>query len=112
MQERYPNIQVFYSTKRQVHSATDNELIGTLWYKGAYYTSKCHRLQPIVDRVGAGDAFAGGVLHGILAAYDPQTCIDFATAASALKHTVHGDCNQFSQKEVLAFWQRLRKINR
>ncbi len=67
MQERYPNIQVFYSTKRQVHSATDNELIGTLWYKGAYYTSKCHRLQPIVDRVGAGDAFAGGVLHGILA---------------------------------------------
>ena len=37
MQERYPNIQVFYSTKRQVHSATDNELIGTLWYKGAYY---------------------------------------------------------------------------
>ncbi|NSQ93139.1 sugar kinase [Enterococcus faecalis] len=103
MQERYPNIQVFYSTKRQVHSATDNELIGTLWYKGAYYTSKCHRLQPIVDRVGAGDAFAGGVLHGILATYDPQTCIDFATAASALKHTVHGDCNQFSQKEVLAF---------
>ena len=77
--------------------------------QGAYYTSKCHRLQPIVDRVGAGDAFAGGVLHGILGAYDPQTCIDFATAASALKHTVHGDCNQFSQKEVLAFWQRLRK---
>ena len=112
MQERYPNIQVFYSTKRQVHSATDNELIGTLWYKGAYYTSKCHRLQPIVDRVGAGDAFAGGVLHGILAAYDPQTCIDFATAASALKHTVHGDCNQFSQRSPCFLATGSGKINR
>ena len=47
-----------------------------------------------------------------ISAYDPQTCIDFATAASALKHTVHGDCNQFSQKEVLAFWQRAQEINR
>ena len=69
---------------------------------------KCHRLQPIVDRVGAGDAFAGGVLHGILAAYDPQTCIDFATAAGALKHTVHGDCNQFSQRSP-CFWQRAQE---
>ena len=56
-----------------------------------------------MDRVGGGDAFAGGVLHGILSNMSPQEIIDFATAASALKHTIHGDCNQFSQEEVAQF---------
>ena len=49
------------------------------------------------------------VSHGVSSCYDPQTCIDFATAATALKHTVHGDCNQFSQKEILLFWQRAQE---
>ncbi len=66
MQEKYPNIQVFYSTKRKVHSASDNELQGTLWMNHGYVESQVHRITPIVDRVGGGDAFAGGVLHGIL----------------------------------------------
>lgn len=68
-----------------------------------YVESQVHRITPIVDRVGGGDAFAGGVLHGILSNMSPQEIIDFATAASALKHTIHGDCNQFSQEEVAQF---------
>lgn len=103
MQKKYPNISVFYSTKRKVHSASANDLIGTLWAEGKYYESQCHLIDPIVDRVGGGDAFAGGVLHGLLNKEDYQKVIDFATAASALKHTVHGDCNQFSQQEVESF---------
>lgn len=66
MQEKFPNIQVFYSTKRTVHSASENELKGTLWMNHEYVESQVHRITPIVDRVGGGDAFAGGVLHGIL----------------------------------------------
>lgn len=103
MQKKYPNISVFYSTKRKVHSASANELIGTLWSDGHYYESQCHLIDPIIDRVGGGDAFAGGVLHGLLNKADHQKVINFATAASALKHTVHGDCNQFSQEEVESF---------
>lgn len=103
MQEKFPNIQVFYSTKRTVHSASENELKGTLWMNHEYVESQVHRITPIVDRVGGGDAFAGGVLHGILSNMSPQEIIDFATAASALKHTIHGDCNQFSQEEVAQF---------
>ncbi len=86
MQERYPNIQVFYSTKRQVHSATDNELIRER------YGTKVRIIRPNVidyNRLLTVSVpvmrLLVGFLHGILVAYDPQTCIDFATAASALK---------------------------
>lgn len=103
MRASYPNISVFYATKRTVHSASVNELTGTLWKEGQYYESQCHLIDPIVDRVGGGDAFAGGILHGLLTKQAPQKIIAFATAASALKHTVHGDCNQFSQQEVEGF---------
>lgn len=103
MQQRFPNITVFYSTKRQVLSASVNHLTGTLWLGEQYYESQTHEISPVVDRVGGGDAFAGGVLHGLLTAAEPQALIDFATAASALKHTVHGDCNQFSRREVASF---------
>lgn len=103
MHHRYPNITVFYSTKRKIHSASANQLTGTLWMNHTYYESQCHEINPIVDRVGGGDAFAGGVLHGLLSNRTPQEIVNFATAASALKHTIHGDCNQFTQEEVQAF---------
>lgn len=103
IQEAFPNIQMFYSTKREVLSASANELTGTLWMNNHYYESQTHVIAPIVDRVGGGDAFSGGILHGVLSAMSPQAVIDFATAASALKHTVHGDCNQFSETEVASF---------
>lgn len=103
MNQRYPNIELFYSTKREVLSASANTLMGTLWHNGQYAASQEHRIDPIVDRVGGGDAFCAGVLHGILSGYSSQETIDFATAASALKHTIHGDCNQFTEAEVAEF---------
>lgn len=113
IQEKFPNLSIIYSTERFVHSSSDNELVGTLWMHHKYYESKCHRITPIVDRVGGGDAFAGGILHGILQKEKPQKMIDFATAASALKHTVYGDCNQFNQQEVGEFLTSdSRRINR
>lgn len=103
IQKRFPNISILYSTKRKVFSASSNELTGILWVDRTYYESQVHLINPIVDRVGGGDAFSGGVLHGVLVQNTPQEMINFATAASALKHTIHGDCNQFSQSEVESF---------
>ncbi|MEI5993823.1 sugar kinase [Candidatus Enterococcus mansonii] len=103
MQRMFPNVRGFYATKREVYSASVNHLVGTLWLDGQYYESAVHEIDPIVDRVGGGDAFAGGILHGLLEQLPPQKIVNFATAASALKHTVYGDCNQFNTKEVEAF---------
>jgi 2-dehydro-3-deoxygluconokinase len=103
IQKRFLNISILYSTKREVLSASSNKLVGTLWIDQIYYESQVHFMHPIVDRVGGGDAFSGGFLHGILVQKTPQEIINFATAASALKHTVHGDCNQFSESEVEGF---------
>ncbi|MER2079741.1 sugar kinase [Psychrobacillus psychrotolerans] len=113
MQKLFPNIEVFYSTKRIIHSATENDLTGNLWIDKKYYESDCHNINPIIDRIGGGDAFSGGILHGLLCQNDPQTIINFAAAASALKHTVQGDCNQFSVSEVNSFLETgSGKINR
>lgn len=103
IQRLFPTISVLYSTKRRVRSASANDLVGTLWMNQKYYESNCHEINPIVDRVGGGDAFTGGILHGILQQQEPQAMVDFATAASAMKHTVQGDCNPFSQQEVADF---------
>ncbi|MFP5105307.1 sugar kinase [Neobacillus sp. C211] len=103
IKELYPNIQYLSSTFRDVHSASSNVLQGTLFVDGNLYVSKKHTIHPIVDRVGGGDAFAAGILYGLLETLSPQTSVSFATAASALKHTVHGDCNTFTIEEILQF---------
>lgn len=103
IQKRYPNIQVLYATKREVLSANFNKITGAYWQNGQYYESKKYEIRSIVDRIGGGDAFSGGVLHGIIEHKTPQEIIDFATAAAVLKHTIYGDCNQFSEQEVHEF---------
>jgi len=103
IQEMYPGITYMSSTFRQVISASANTLQGNLYTNGVLYHSKVHHIEPIVDRVGGGDAFAAGILHGIIEGQTPEKTVSFATAASALKHTVHGDCNVFSVEEVEGF---------
>lgn len=105
MHHLYPNIKIFYATKRTVYSASNNDLAGTLWLDGEYVESQVHHINPVIDRVGGGDAFSGGILHGLLTKKAPQDIIDFATAASALEHTLYGDDNQFSENEVYAYLQ-------
>jgi 2-dehydro-3-deoxygluconokinase len=113
MHEKFSNIEVFYSTKREVYSATSNSLQGTLWKDGKTYVSKVHKLEPIIDRVGGGDAFSAGILHGLLTNADLNYTVSFATAYSSLKHTVFGDCNPFTVKEVENLMENgTAKINR
>jgi 2-dehydro-3-deoxygluconokinase len=103
IQEMYPNIKYFSSTFRNVISASTNTLQGNLYVEGKLFQSRVHHIDHIVDRVGGGDAFAAGILDGILKEETPHQIVSFATAASALKHTVHGDCNIFSKEEIHTF---------
>jgi 2-dehydro-3-deoxygluconokinase len=99
----YPNIEYICSTFRTVISASSNKLQGNLFVNGTLYQSPVHSIDPIVERIGGGDAFAAGILAGILDGLEPERNISFATAASALKHTIHGDCSLFSKDEVFLF---------
>ena len=55
-----------------------------------------------MDRVGGGDAFSGGLIYGLLSGMSCQDTVEFAAAASCLKHSIHGDFNQVSREEVMA----------
>lgn len=113
MQKLYPNIQVIYSTNRTILSAKHNRLQGTIYAQNQYYKSEVIDIPDIIDRVGGGDAYSAGILHGLLSGYSAQETVNFATAASALKHMVYGDCNQFTLAEVQAYLENgSSKINR
>lgn len=85
---------------RESHSATHNGWSALLYTDGKFFQSKHYEINPIIDRVGGGDSFAAGLIYGLLH-LDPQQAIDFAVAASALKHTIPGDLNHESLKEVM-----------
>ncbi len=92
------------SSLRVSHSASDNGWSACI-YNGEtkeFYHSKEYRISPIVDRVGGGDSFAGGVITGFLDGKDFKAALEFGVAASALKHTIPGDFNLVSRKEVEA----------
>ncbi len=104
VQAKYPNIKVLYSTKRNVFSTNHNELQGFfVGEDGVFVESKLYDINPIIDRVGGGDAFAAGNLNGVLKGWDSQQIVDFGTASSVLKHTVFGDWNPFNEDEVFEF---------
>ena len=88
------------TTLRESYSASHNGWKAMLYDGKNFYLSKHYDIEPIVDRVGAGDSFSAGLIHGLLAYEDKQQAIEFATAASALKHTIPGDFNQVSIQEV------------
>ncbi len=90
------------TTLRESISASANRWAGMLFDGSRHYLSRQYLIDPIVDRVGGGDAFAGGVIYGLLSELGPQHCVEFAAAASCLKHTVVGDFNLASASEVAA----------
>ncbi len=87
-------------TLRGSVSASINNWAAMLYDGNDYYFSKEYSIH-IVDRVGGGDSFGGGLIYSLLKGYDPQAAIEFATAASCLKHTIEGDFNLVGVDEVL-----------
>lgn len=95
------NFKIVASTLRESFSASHNGWKALMYDGETFYESKRYDINPIVDRVGAGDSFSAGLIHGLLTYEDKQTAIEFAVAASALKHTIPGDFNQVSVDEVV-----------
>ena len=86
-----PDLRYVAATCRLTHSADHHTISGMLSDRRALHTSRAFELHPLIERIGAGDAFAAGVLHGLNGNRDPQATIEFATAACALKQTLPGD---------------------
>ncbi len=88
-------------TLRGSISANDNDWAAMLYDGKECYFSRSYRIH-IVDRVGGGDSFGGGLIYSFLQGFDPQKTIEFAVAASCLKQTIEGDYNQVTVSEVLS----------
>lgn len=101
---QYPNITAFSKTMRNAMSASRNELSAVLYKNDTLYTSKTYEMKNIVDRIGGGDAFMAGLIYGLLH-LENQEVIEYATAASVLKHSTMGDVNLSSKEEVQALVQ-------
>ena len=86
-------------TLRESKSANDNDWSGMLYTNGEAVFSKKYSMH-IVDRVGGGDSFGGGLIYSLVNGYAPQQAIEFAVAASCLKHSIEGDYNMVSVAEV------------
>jgi len=88
------------STLRESFSASHNGWKAMIYNGQEFYQSKRYDIEPIIDRVGGGDSFAGGLIHGLLTKSTQGEALEFAVAASALKHTIPGDVNMVSVAEV------------
>lgn len=88
-------------TLRESISASDNKWSAMLYDGNSFYKSKKYSIH-IVDRVGGGDSFGAGLIYGLTSGYDMQNALEFAVAASCLKHTIEGDANHVSISEVEA----------
>ena len=90
------------STLRESFSATHNGWKAMIFDGKEFYESKRYDINPIVDRVGGGDSFSGGLIYGLLTKPTQGEALEFAVAASALKQTINGDFNLVSVEEVEA----------
>lgn len=90
------------STLRESFSATHNGWKALIYNGEEFYESRRYDIMPIIDRVGGGDSFSGGLIHGLLTKPTQGEALEFAVAASALKHTITGDFNLVTVDEVEA----------
>mgnify|MGYP000863346544 FL=1 len=97
----YKNVQYLAVSLRESISADWNNWSVVLASKDRFYVSKKYEIRDIVDRIGGGDSFGSGLIWGLNNLDGPQAAVEFAAAASALKHTVYGDFNRVSKDDVL-----------
>ena len=98
--ETYPNMKMIAITLRESHSADWNGWAACLNDGKQFYVSKKYEIRDIIDRVGGGDSFAGGLIYGLNTYEDKQQALEFAVAASCLKHSIIGDFNRVSVSDV------------
>ncbi len=99
---RFPRVKKVITTLRGSISASHNSWSGVLWDGDKLYQAPEYQITHIVDRVGGGDSFMGGLIYGLITwPDDDQQALNFAVAASCLKHTIYGDYNQVTVDEVM-----------
>lgn len=100
--EAFPNLERQVITLRESYSADRNGWSACMFDGRQFRVSKRYEVNDIVDRVGAGDSFAAGLIYGLLTYGDDQRALEFGAAAGCLKHTIPGDFNRVSVSEVEA----------
>ncbi len=101
LMERFPRAKKVVVTLRGSISASHNSWSGILYDGKTLYNAPTYQMTHIVDRVGGGDSFMGGLIYGLLTYKgDDQSALNFAVAASCLKHTIYGDANLVTVDEV------------
>lgn len=104
--EQYPNLKIMAITLRESFSASHNGWSACLHDRQSFLVSRRYDITHIVDRVGGGDAFAGALIYGLLALGSPREALEFAVAASCLKHSIYGDFNLITLEEVNALLKK------
>ncbi len=102
---QYANLKKIAITLRESRSASHNGWSGCLHDGQQLLTSRRYEITHIVDRVGGGDSFAAGLIYGLQTQASSQEALEFAVAASCLKHSIPGDFNRFTAGEVKALIQ-------
>lgn len=100
--DAYPNLKMIAITLRESKSASHNGWAACLNDRDSFVVSRRYEITHIVDRVGGGDSFAGGLIFGLQMIDSSQDALEFAVAASALKHSIPGDFNRFTYDEVMS----------
>ncbi len=100
--EKYPNLKRVAITLRESHSANYNDWSAVMNNREEFWVSKKYEIYDIVDRVGAGDTFAAGLIYGLNNFSSDRDALEFAVAASCLKHSIPGDFPILSVDEVLS----------
>ena len=98
--QTFPNLKKQTITLRESFSANHNGWAACLFNGKDFYVSRHYDIQNILDRVGGGDSFAGGLIYGLNSGMDDENALNFATAASCLKHSISGDFNRVKVAEV------------
>jgi len=100
LMEMFPRAKKVITTLRGSISASHNTWSGVMYDGSSFYEAPTYDITHIVDRVGGGDSFMAGLIYGLLSFGDDQKALNFAVAASCLKHTIKGDANLVTVAEV------------
>ena len=104
--QRFPKVRQVITTLRGSVSASHNTWSGVLWDGQKLFEAPVYQITHIVDRVGGGDSFMAGLIYGLITwPDDQQKALEFAVAASCLKHTIYGDFNRVTVEEVMKLMQ-------
>lgn len=102
LMDAFPRIKKVVGKNRKSISASHQQIQGKMWNGKEYIKTEKLNITHVIDRVGTGDAFASGLIYGLLHYEDDVKALNFASAACALKHTVPGDVNMVSLENVLS----------